>query len=184
MLNEIVERRRAYRSLSPVEITLEDIRALAETAKLAPSCFNKQPWRFVFVRDREVLKNLFETLSRGNEWATRSSMVIGVFSAPGLDCRVGTREYFLFDTGMATAFLILKATEMGLVAHPIAGYDEEKAKEALGIPREMTLITLIMVGRHSPEVWEGLSERQKRDELRRPERLPLEKFTFIDQYPG
>ncbi len=183
MLNEIVEKRRAYRSLSPVEITLEDIRELAEVSKLAPSCFNKQPWRFVFVRDPEVLEALFKTLSRGNEWATRASMVIGVFSSPELDCKVGKREYYLFDTGMATAFLILKATEMGLVAHPIAGYDEEAAKRVLGIPSDMTLITLIIVGKHSSEVWEGLSERQKKDEAKRPERLPLERFSFIDQCP-
>ncbi len=184
MLNHIIEKRRAYRSLSPVEISLEDIRELAEVAKLAPSCFNKQPWRFVFVRDRETLEALFETLSRGNEWVRNASMVIGVFSAPEFDCTVGQREYYLFDTGMAVAFLILKATEMGLVAHPIAGYNEEKAKKVLNIPENATLITLIVVGLHSSKIWEGLSERQKRDEVQRPTRFPIEKFCFIDQYPG
>ncbi len=184
MLNHIVEKRRAYRSLAPVEISLEDIRELVEVAKLAPSCFNKQPWRFVFVKDREILKKLFETLSRGNEWVRNASMLIAVFTSPELDCRVGNREYAFFDTGMSVAFLLLKATEMGLVAHPIAGYDEEKAKQVLKIPDEMTLITLIVVGAHSPRIWEELSERQKKDEVSRPERLPIEKFCYIDQYPG
>jgi len=183
MLNHIVEKRRAYRSLAPVEISLEDIRELVEVAKLAPSCFNKQPWRFVFVRDRELLKKLFDTLSRGNEWVRNASMLIAVFTSPELDCRIGEREYALFDTGMATAFLILKATEMGLVAHPIAGYDDKKAKEVLKIPEKMTLITLIVVGSHSGKIWEGLSEKQRQQEIKRPERFPLEKFCFIDQCP-
>lgn len=36
-------------------------------------------------------------------------------------------EYYLFDAGMSVAFLILRATELGIVAHPIAGCREEQA---------------------------------------------------------
>ncbi|MCW3991402.1 MAG: nitroreductase family protein, partial [Candidatus Bathyarchaeota archaeon] len=134
--------RRAYRSLDPVEITEELIRDLAESARLAPSCFNNQPWRFVFAYDPETLKELHTALSRGNEWAHLASMIIAVFSKPDLDCIVGEREYYLFDTGMATAFIILRATELGLVAHPIAGFRERRVKRILEIPEEMRLITL------------------------------------------
>ncbi|MGB9590523.1 MAG: nitroreductase family protein, partial [Candidatus Hydrothermia bacterium] len=63
-----IETRRAFRSLEPVEITDDLVEDLASAASLAPSCFNNQPWRFVFVRDPEVLKVLHGTLSRGNEW--------------------------------------------------------------------------------------------------------------------
>ena len=83
------------------------------------------------------------------------------------------REYYIFDTGMATAFLILRATEMGLVAHPIAGYDEEKAKETLGIPADMTVIALVNVGKHLLPPNALLSEQQAEIEKTRPERLPL-----------
>ncbi|MCK4297935.1 MAG: nitroreductase family protein, partial [Planctomycetes bacterium] len=48
-VREAIERRRAYRSLDPAPISDELIRDLAESASLAPSCFNNQPWRFVFV---------------------------------------------------------------------------------------------------------------------------------------
>jgi nitroreductase len=44
-----IEERRAYRSLDPAGITDDLINDLAESARLAPSCFNNQPWRFVFV---------------------------------------------------------------------------------------------------------------------------------------
>jgi nitroreductase len=37
-LRELIERRRAYRSLAPVSITKELINDLAECARLAPSC--------------------------------------------------------------------------------------------------------------------------------------------------
>lgn len=183
-VEEAIEKRRAYRSLEPVDISLELIRDLAEKAKLSPSCFNQQPWRFVFVKDKEILSQVFDALSKGNEWARAASMVIAVFSKRELDCDIHGREYYLFDTGMAVAFLILRATELGLVAHPIAGYREDKVKKALNIPEDMKVITLIIVGKHSEEISPILSEEQRKNELHRPERLHLEKFAFIDLYEG
>lgn len=181
-VKEAIETRRAYRSLEDAKISKELMEDLAECARLAPSCFNNQPWRFIFVHDRNVLKSLNEALSKGNEWVHSASMVIAVFSQKDLDCLVKGREYYLFDTGMATAFIILRATELGLVAHPIAGYSEEKVKEILGIPENAEVITLIIVGAHSERMSSSLSEKQVELEKKRPERLPLEKFTYEDRY--
>jgi nitroreductase len=57
------------------------------------------------------------------------------------------RDYFLFDTGTETGFLVLRATDLGLVAHPIGGFDEQKVEEVLHIPPHMTVITLVIHGR-------------------------------------
>ncbi|MCW3979759.1 MAG: nitroreductase family protein [Candidatus Bathyarchaeota archaeon] len=174
--------RRAYRSLDPVEITDELIKDLAESASLAPSCFNYQPWRFVFVRDPTVLGELHAALSKTNAWVRDASMIIAVFSREEDDCKVRGRIYNSFDTGMATAFLILRATELGLVAHPIAGYREKRVKGALGIPEDMQVITLVNVGRHSETLKDSLTDSQKETEPERPERYAFEKFAFIDRY--
>lgn len=181
-VKEAVQRRRAYRSLEDYEITEDVMTDLAESARLAPSCFNNQPWRFVFVYDEEVLQLLHDALSRGNQWAHSASMIIAVFSKRDLDCFIKEREYYLFDTGMATAFIILQATELGLVAHPIAGYDEGKVKTILEIPEDMQVITLVIVGIHSTELSPVLSEKQVESEKKRPDRLPIEKFVYINRY--
>jgi nitroreductase len=174
--------RRAYRSLDPAEITAETIRDLARCAGLAASCFNKQPWRFVFVTDPAVLKRLHGALSKGNEWICHASMIAAVFTKRDLDCVVKGREYYLFDTGMAVAQMILRATELGLVAHPIAGFDEPKVKEILRIPGEMTVITLVNFGKKREGMRPELSEGQIASEKRRPERMPLDRFVYIDTY--
>ncbi len=181
-VREVIQARRAYRSLDPVEITEDLIRDLAESARLSPSCFNYQPWRFVFAYDPEILKELHTALSKNNEWAHDASMIIAVFSKPDLDCIVRGKEYNLFDTGMASAFLILRATELGLVAHPIAGFRDKGVKEVLGIPEEMQVITLIMVGRHSETIKAVLTDSQKAVEKERPERKPLEEFVYLNRY--
>ena len=122
------------------------------------------------------------TLSKGNEWAYAASMIIAVFSNKELDCLLKGREYYLFDTGMTTAFLILRATELGLVAHPIAGYNEEAVKKLLVIPDNMTVITLVIIGKHSENISALLSDKQIEAEKKRPERLSMEKVVYLNRF--
>lgn len=110
---DAINTRRAYRSLEPVEITDEMVRDLATHAGLAPSCNNNQPWRFVFVRDPGQLAKVHAALTKNNKWIELASMIVAVFSRAGEDCNVKERVYHQFDTGMGTAFLILRATELG-----------------------------------------------------------------------
>ncbi len=175
--------RRAYRSLSPIEITRSLIDDLATHAGLSASCNNNQPWRFVFVYDRSQLERLHTALSKGNKWVQLASMIIAVFSKAEDDCIVKDRIYNLFDIGMASAFLILRATELGLVAHPIAGFNQDKVKEILEIPAEYQVITLVNVGKKAEDIHPYLDEDQTAREVKRPERLQLREFVFYNSYP-
>ncbi|MHA2398803.1 MAG: nitroreductase family protein [Promethearchaeota archaeon] len=181
-VKEIIEKRRAFRSLDPIEIKDNLINDLGETIKIAPSCGNKQPWKYIFVKDPKVLRELFSILSDGNKWVQKASMIVAVFSKTEDDCMIGKRHYYLFDTGMATAFLILRATELGLVAHPIAGFKETPAKEILGIPEEMRLITLVIIGKHSDNINPALSENMILAEKQRPPRKELREIIFMNHY--
>ena len=181
-VKEAIQKRRAYRSLEPVEITEDIINKLATAAQLTPSCFNNQPWKFVFVYDKDMLIKMREGLSKGNEWIHAASLIIVPFGKKEDDCDIKGREYYLFDIGMACAFIQLQATELGLVAHPIAGYDEDKVKEILGIPEEMKVITLINVGKKSETISEVLSEKQVGWEKERPKRKPIEEFVYMNRY--
>ena len=181
-VKEAIEKRRAFRSLDPIEISDNLILDLAQIVRISPSCANRQPWRFIFVYDDDTLKKMHDVLSPGNEWAQKASMIIAVLSKTDNDCVIGERLYYLFDTGMATAFLILRATELGLVAHPIAGFNESRAKDILKIPNEMRLITLVIVGKHSKKVNPVLSDAMKLGEKQRPPRKQLEDFVFINSY--
>ena len=73
-VKQAISIRRAYRSLDHVDITSDLIKDLAESAQLAPSCNNNQPWRYVFVHDSEMLKKLHAAFDKGNEWMRSSSM--------------------------------------------------------------------------------------------------------------
>ena len=179
---QAIFRRRAYRSLEPVSISKKLIEDLARNAQLAPSCFNNQPWRFVFVSEPKKLREMFGVLTDGNRWATSASMIVVVFGRREDDCVIRDREYFQFDCGLASGFLILRATDLGLVAHPIAGFSPKKTREILGIPEDYRVITLIIVGKKSGTLNPSLSEKQARRESRRPRRKKLSEFVFFDRY--
>lgn len=180
-VKEAISRRRAYRALEPAEISDETVSEMAEAARLTASCYNNQPWRFVFVRSPGMLKKLHGALSRGNAWAQRASMIVAVFCGRESDCVIKEREYYLFDTGMAVSAMILRATELGLVAHPIAGYDPAAAAGILGIPEDRMLITLIIVGKKSDDL-SALNENQLEAETERPERLRPGEVYSTDRY--
>ena len=183
-VSQAIKERRAYRSLISVRIPDDLIEDLARSAQLAPSSFNNQPWRFVFVRSPEILERMHEALSSGNVWAHAASMIIAVFSKKEDDCIIRNRIYHQFDCGLAAGFLILRATELGLVAHPIAGYSPKKTKEILGIPEEYQVITLIIVGKHAEQISPVLSDNQTAAEKKRPERKRISEFVSVGRFEG
>lgn len=182
-VKDAIEARRAYRALGPVEISDADVAELARAAQLAPSCFNKQPWRFVFVREPRQREKMRAAMSKGNEWTFKASMYIAVCARKEDDCLIKDREYYLFDTGIAVGLMVLRATELGLVAHPIAGYSPAKVREALGIPEDYQVITIINVGKKVQDT-AGLSEGQIEAEAERPERKPTAEIAYMDRFPA
>jgi nitroreductase len=181
-VKEAIIKRRAYRSLLPIEITNDLINDLAECARITASCFNNQPWRYIFVYDKDVLLKMHEVLSSGNQWAKKASMIIVVLGRKGDDCIIRDRFYYQFDIGMATCAIILRATELGLVAHPIAGYSPKKTREILGIPENIDVIALVIVGKHSDKIDSVLSKDQVEAEKERPKRKTLDEFVYINRY--
>lgn len=179
---DAIEQRRAYRAIAPIEVQHNLIEDLARCAGLAPSCFNKQPWRFVIIYEDETLKAIYSALSSGNEWAKTSNLIVAVISNRSLDCIIGDREYFLFDVGLATAFMLLRATELGLVAHPIAGFDPAAVKTILKIPPDYQVVTLVVIGKKATAPSAFLSERQLAAEKERPPRQSLAKFVFHNHF--
>jgi nitroreductase len=186
-LRDAIDARRAFRSFDRDPVPEALVRDVMERVRLAPSCFNNQPWRFVFVRSPDPLAAVKAALSRGNAWAQAAPMIVAVLSRRDLDCVTESpdrpsREYWLFDTGMATAYLQLLLTEAGFVAHPIAGYSESAAARAVQAPDGMSVVTLVIAGRRSAGPSPLLTEKQRASELARPGRKPVDEVAFLDRY--
>ncbi|MGF3585005.1 MAG: nitroreductase family protein [Thermoplasmatota archaeon] len=121
-------------------------------------------------------------MSQGNEWARKGSMIIVVLGRREDDCIIRDRVYYQFDIGMATSAMILRAAELGFVAHPIAGYSPKKTREILGIPDNVDVIALVIFGRRSDKIDPILSDKQVEAEKERPTRKKIDEFVYLNRY--
>jgi len=159
-----IEERRARRALSDRPVDRETAETLLRAAHLAPSCANNQPWRLISGDDPEVLSAVKASLTKGNSWAAPAPLIVAVASRVDLDCRIPDgREYYLFGCGLAAMNLMIQATQLGLIAHPIAGFRQRELKPVLGIPEEYAVIALIIVGYPSDDP-SRLSEKHLAEE--------------------
>jgi nitroreductase len=179
---EAIRARRARRILSERPLEEDKVDALAEAARLSASCFNNQPWRLVFCMGKESLDAVKAAMSKGNSWTHKAPLIIAVCCRDKDDCQLSEkRNYFMFDCGLAIGQLELRATELGLIAHPIAGYDPLKVKQALGIPEEYVVMTLVNCGYPGTDD-SLLSDKQKEAEKERPARKPVGENLFLDKW--
>jgi nitroreductase len=63
-LRDLLRRRRSVRDFSPEPVPLDLVEAAIEAAASAPSGANRQPWRFVVVRDPEVKRRIREAAEK------------------------------------------------------------------------------------------------------------------------
>ncbi len=181
-VGEAVRKRRALRALDTRSISEEAVEALIEAMRLAPSCNNNQPWRVTIVREEERLKLVREALTPNNVWATRAPLIMVVSAKPSDDCRSNEgRDYYLFGCGVAVGEMVLRATELDILAHFIAGYDPIKVKRALDIPKDFVVITMIICA-YPGDDESLLTEKQKNDQKERPERKPIGENFFRDAW--
>ena len=180
-INELLAERwspRAYDVSRP--ISREQLAALLEAARWAPSCNGDEPWRYLIFdrnRDPEGWQKAFDCLSENNrKWVKNVPVLLlscggSIFEHSGKPNRYGQH-----DTGAASVCLALQGAAMGLAVHQMGGYDAQKARAAFNIPEEYTPMAMIAVGyQASPDV---LDEETKAKELKPRSRKPLETHFF------
>lgn len=181
----VITNRKAYRILSEKELPSSLINRIIEAGRLAPSCYNNQPWR-ILEASKDSLEALKASLSEGNAWALKAPSILAVATRASDDCRLDDgRDYALFDAGLCAMNMISQATAEGIVAHPIAGFNPKKAKAALGIPKEWVLIALIILAyrNEEPEAIPGaLSPWQLKAETAPRDRKALEEIFSRDRW--
>ena len=178
---ELLEARSAYRAIDPKPVEKDKVQAMLEAAQLSASCMNMQPWRFLVLDEGKALEKGRAALADGNYWARTAPVLLIGLSRADLDCSIPDgRDYFLFDLGMAAQNLMLQATELGLVARPMAGFKPAVIRDAFRIPESYTILVVIAVG------YEGdlstLKENHRKVSVAPRTRNPLEDNFFFNHF--
>lgn len=152
------------------EVPREQLLAILEAARWAPSSGNEQPWRFLVVpRGHPRRAGLEAALKPGNAWAKRASVLLVSLAKTTWTRNGEPNAWAEHDTGIATGLLLVQATVLGLATHPMGGWDADALRAALEVPAEFRPKAVIAVGRHDPALEDHmLVEREARPRTRRP----------------
>ena len=154
-VHELIARRwspRAFDRDQPV--TREQVLALLEAARWAPSCFGDEPWRFLVWdrnRDAAAWQRAFACLGEGNQkWVANAPLLLAAVASSAFDHNGKPNRWAQYDTGAASENLCLQACALGLAAHQMGGFDAEKLKREFAIPDGYTPMAMIAVGYRAP----------------------------------
>ena len=151
---ELAKKRGSCRNFTDKPVDKELLLSCVEAASMAPSACNSQPWKFTIVMDAAKRKELAGLAQDAgfNQWAEKAQAFIVVSEdahpnvMPAVAERYGEKRFAEGDVGMAEAYLLLQADELGLGACVIGTFVDAKVKRLLGISEGDTVRAVIAVG--------------------------------------
>jgi len=137
------------RSFDPAPINQTDLLLLFEAARWAPSCFNEQPWLFVYAKSEKDKNNFQEILNESNRaWAKNAPVLVALFCKKQFEKNGKENRWSEFDCGAAWMSFALQALELGIYCHGMAGYDAGKAYKTCNVDsKKYNSICMIALGK-------------------------------------
>ncbi|MEE2783719.1 MAG: nitroreductase family protein [Pseudomonadota bacterium] len=162
-------RRWSPRAFSGAPLSLDQVHVLVEAARWAPSCFNSQPWRFIYALngDDRWADMLAILMDMNQVWAQRAGVLIAVVAKTTFDDGQSAPTAS-FDTGSAWMSMALQAQSMGLASHAMWGFHHDQAPAALELPPDHDVQAMVAVG--YPGEVSVLPEKYQEREIPSPRR--------------
>ncbi len=145
---DLIKNRWSARAFSDQALSDEQILTLVEAASWAPSSINVQPWRYrVGHCGTETFQQMWECLLIGNQpWAKNAAVLLLCTVKKNFSKNGAPNRHAMHDAGMANAFLMLQATEMGIYGHIMGGYNPTKLRETFQLAEDEEDVCLIALG--------------------------------------
>ncbi len=185
---EAIQARHSVRSYRPDPVEEEKLMRVLEAARRAPSAQNRQPWRFIVIRDPETKAKVKSCYKR--DWFLSSELPVIIVACAVLDeswdkaknversKKEGRdygeelfADYWKVDVSLSIENLLVAAAGEGLGTCFIGGFNEHSLRETLHIPSNMRVVAMTPLGYPN----EG-------GEARRPRR-PLSEIIIEDHFP-
>ena len=176
---QVIRERWSPRAFSDRPIEESTLEVLLEAARWAPSCFNEQPWSYIVATkdNPEEFQRLLSCLVPANQvWAKNAPVLMLSVASLNFQRNSKPNSTAIHDVGLASENLELQAQAMGVSVHQMAGFDDEAAIKAYGIPQGYVPVAAIALG--YPGDPNSLPEDLRTRELAPRERKSLSSFVF------
>jgi nitroreductase len=144
ILKEILERY-SVRKYKKDDVSDDLIKEVIEAARLAPSANNKQPWKFIVVKDPEKRRKIGEPTTWAKFIKDAPVLIVGCVTEKSFKMG-GWYDSSILDIGIAMEHIALQATHLGLGTCWIGDFDEKLVKELLEIPDDIRVAALMTLG--------------------------------------
>lgn len=181
---EILRTRRSIRKFMDKPVSVDVLKDIINDSTLAPSAGNEQPWKFIIINDKKMLKRISDESKKNilariesnpDDYATKyekmlKSETFNVFyNAPCLVLILGKSilKNVTIDCTLAATYFMMAATSRGLgtcwVNLGMEIHDPELIHE-LGIPEDSKIVAPLIVG--FPEVIPSAPRRKEPEILK------------------
>ncbi len=156
MINSITSRR-SIRSYNPQPVEDKKIHTIIESARLAPSGSNTQPWQFIIVKEDEMRMKL-ATQSHNQQWMYEAPVYIVCIGDSS--SRIDENNTVIWDenspdpelkqiirdTAIAIEHIVLTAEQLDLSTCWIAWFTQDDIRPVLNIPEDKYVIAILTIG--------------------------------------
>ena len=172
---EAIKTRRSVRSYASRPIPPEVMDRMQESLRNAPSACNNQPWRFIFVTDADLRRQLAQ-IAYDQHWMAEAPLIVVGCGLPdqAYQSMGGHGNSAEIDVAIALDHLTLAAVADGLGTCWIGAFDEKRAKRLLDVPAEAKIVAMTPLGYPASE---GLNYPITDDR-----RKPASQIFYTDRY--
>lgn len=143
---KLAQERSSIRKYSNKEVSCEVINQIIESARIAPSAVNFQPWKFLIIKGEKSKQIVRESYKR--EWfATAPLYIIACGNHQEAWHRsFDGKDHTDIDIAIAVEHICLSATSAGLGTCWVCNFDATKLKTDLLLPEDLEPIAIIPLG--------------------------------------
>jgi nitroreductase len=182
--NLLFREARTANSFSDEPVTDEQIEAIYDLVKYAPTAMNTQPLRIVLVRDEAPRARLLKYMSEGNREKTASAPLVAILAADTdfhenlvrtFPHFAGAREVFAddeareqaarFNATLQIGYFLLGVRAAGLAAGPMGGFDAKGLEEEFFEGTNLKALLVVNIGKPGDNPWYDRLPRLSHDEV-------------------
>ncbi|MHA2394916.1 MAG: nitroreductase family protein, partial [Promethearchaeota archaeon] len=124
-LLDFIKARRSIRAFQDKEVPENEIQMVLEAGRWAPSASNRQPWKFILIKSKDILKSLARVTGYG--WfIAEASFAIAIVGKPRT-----SHNWYIVDTSLVSMNMMLMAWSLGIGTCWIGSMNRERAKKIL-----------------------------------------------------
>ncbi|NLI56599.1 hypothetical protein GX420_06445 [bacterium] len=138
---EIIKSRRSIRNYKNEKIKDEEILKIVEAGRWAPSASNNQPWRFIIVQNKELIKKIGDAckILTINSFVEKAPLIFIIYTEK-------KHRWVELDCGICAENMMLEAHSIGIGSCFVGAFKENRIKEIINLPEDLNVVGLITFG--------------------------------------